>query len=731
MSCAACSARIERTLKKLDGVKEASVNFAAEKAAVEFDKKIIRLPAIIKAVEKAGYGASITRTAGKAQSDKNREIKTYLTKFIICAVFSFPLLYTAMVPMIQFITLPFSKELHHLMNENAFVYAFMQLILVIPIIVTGHKFYTGGFSSLFHASPNMDSLIAIGTSSAFLYSLYNSVLIFNGAVQAVESLYFETAGVIITLILLGKTMEAVSKGKTSDAIKKLISLSPRYALIIKDGIEVKIPAEEIKEGDIVAVKPGAKIPADGVVTDGSTSIDESMLTGESMPVEKVNGDSVFAATLNTTGSIYFKAEKTGSGTVLAQIIKLVEDAQNKKAPIAKIADTVSGYFVPAVCVIALFSGLIWFFVCGDLRQSLMIFISVLVIACPCALGLATPAAVMTGTGLGAQYGILIKSGEALETAHKANTIVLDKTGTITTGKPSVTDIITHNGMDKDYFLQLTASAEKTSEHPLGQAIAAKALEKKIKLYNVDSFSSITGSGIDAVVNGQKVIAGNRKLMEANNIPLEALLSDAENLANEGKTPVFAAINGKLEGILAVADVIKESSREAVLFLKNMGMDVIMITGDNNRTAHTIANQAGIDHVISDVLPQDKAAEIKKIQSGGRKVIMAGDGINDAPALAEADIGIAVGSGTDVAVETADIVLMRSDLLDIPAAINLSRAVMRNIKQNLFWAFAYNILGIPIAALGFLNPVIAAAAMSFSSVSLLLNVLRLKRFKVRK
>lgn len=738
MTCAACARRVEKAVGKLEGVESSSVNFATEKATIAYDPRKVRLSAIKAAIEKAGYQALEVNKADAADEDrlrKQQEIKTLWTKFITSAVFSLPLLYIAMAPMISFIRLPFPSAIEPMNYPLA--YALTELILTAPVIGVGYKFYTIGFKALFQRSPNMDSLIAIGTTAAVLYSIYNTFQIAAGHFMAVDALYFESAGVIITLILLGKSLEAVSKGRTSEAIKKLMGLAPKTAVILENGQEKEIPIDEVEIGDVILVKPGDKIPVDGTVTGGHTSIDESMLTGESMPVDKKEGDPVYAASLNTTGVIQFKAEKIGSDTALAQIIKLVEDAQGSKAPIAQMADIVSGYFVPVVCVIALLAGIGWYIgTGGDLKFALTIFISVLVIACPCALGLATPTAIMVGTGKGAENGILIKGGEALETAHKINTIVFDKTGTITEGKPKVTDVLPAGSVSKDRLLQLTASAERGSEHPLGQAIVLGAKESGLTLLDADQFDSLTGRGIKARLEGEDILAGNRKLMDEQNISLAGMEEISDRLAEEGKTPMYVAINGELAGIVAVADVVKESSRAAIERLHKMGIEVAMITGDNKKTAAAIAKQVGIDRVLAEVLPQDKSNEVKKLQSENRKVAMVGDGINDAPALAQADIGIAIGSGTDVAMESADIVLMRSDLMDVPAAIDLSKHTIRNIKQNLFWAFGYNVVGIPIAAgvlhLLFngplLNPMFAAAAMSLSSVSVLTNALRLKRFR---
>jgi Cu+-exporting ATPase len=736
MTCAACAQRVEKVIKKLDGITSASVNIATEKATIAYEPQKLRVSAIKEAIEKIGYKALDISDINAVDEDralKQKEIRALWTKFIVSAMFSLPLLYIAMAPMITFIRLPFPSGLDPM--NYPLIYALTELILVIPVVCVGYKFYTVGFKALFQRSPNMDSLIAVGTTAAVLYSIWNTWRIATGAFGAVESLYFETAGVIITLILFGKSLEAMSKGRTSEAIKKLMGLAPKTAIVIQDGEEQEIPISEVEIGDILLVKPGAKIPVDGTVLEGHTAIDESMLTGESMPVDKKTGDPVYTASLNTTGAIRFRADKIGADTALAQIIKLVEDAQGAKAPIAQLADIVSGYFVPIVCAIAVIAGLAWSIGTQDLEFALTIFISVLVIACPCALGLATPTAIMVGTGKGAENGILIKGGEALETAHKIHTIVFDKTGTITEGKPAVTDILTTEGASPDRLLQITASGEKNSEHPLGQAIVAGAQDKGLELLQADHFDSITGRGIEAHIHGQTVLAGNRKLMEERHIALTALEADSDRLAEEGKTPMYVAIDGQLAGIVAVADVMKTSSKAAIDSLHKMGIEVAMITGDNKRTAAAIAKQAGIDRVLAEVLPQDKSNEVKKLQQEGHLVAMVGDGINDAPALAQADIGIAIGSGADVAMESADIVLMRSDLMDVPTAINLSKRTIRNIKQNLFWAFGYNVIGIPIAAgvlylFGgpLLNPIFAAAAMSLSSVSVLTNALRLKRFK---
>lgn len=736
MTCAACAKAVERAVGKLQGVDKVSVNFATENARIQYQQKEVKLSQIKQAIEKAGYKALEILDNSNVDQDKKRkekEIKTLWTKFIVSAIFSAPLLYIAMAPMLPWLGLPMPKWLDPM--QYPFLYALVELGLVIPVIIAGYKFYTTGFKAILRRNPNMDSLIAIGTSAAVVYSLYSTYRIYAGDFIYMDDLYYETAGVIITLILLGKFLEAVSKGRTSEAIKKLMGLAPKTAIVIQDNKEIEIPLEEVEVGDIILVKPGAKIPVDGEVLEGITTVDESMLTGESMPVDKKPGDKVTGASINKNGAIRFRATRVGSDTALAQIIKLVEEAQGSKAPIAQMADTVSGYFVPIVFIIAVVSALIWYISGQDIVFSLTIFIAVLVIACPCALGLATPTAIMVGTGKGAEYGVLIKGGEALETAHKIKTVVFDKTGTITEGRPEVTDIITTKIIDRTELLQMAASAEKSSEHPLGEAIVREAERKQLELVKPHKFLAIPGYGIEVELKGKTIYLGNKKLMVEKGIELSDLEYESDRLASEGKTPMYISIGKQLAGIIAVADIVKENSARAIKKLHDMGIEVAMITGDNRRTAMAIAKQVKIDKVLAEVLPQDKANEVKKLQMDGKIVAMVGDGINDAPALAQADIGIAIGSGTDVAMESADIVLMKSDLMDVPTAIQLSKSTIRNIKQNLFWAFGYNVAGIPLAAgvlYAFggpkLNPIFAAAAMSLSSVSVLTNALRLRKFK---
>jgi Cu+-exporting ATPase len=733
MTCAACAKAVERVTRKLDGVEEATVNLATEKLNINYEPAKLRISDIKNAIEKAGYKAVDEEIATDSDKEqKEKEINLLWKRFIISAIFTVPLLYISMGHMIG---LPLPPFIDPLMSPIAF--ALLQLILTIPVVVSGNRYYTIGFRTLFKGSPNMDSLIAIGTSAAVVYSVFATFKVINGSGEYAMSLYYESAAVIITLITLGKYLEAVSKGKTSEAIKKLMGLAPKTATILRGEKEIEISIDEVETGDIIVVRPGERMPVDGIVVEGTTSVDESMLTGESIPVEKKPGDNITGASINKNGTIKYRATKVGKDTVLAQIIKLVEEAQGSKAPIAKLADVISGYFVPIVITLAVFSGLLWYFVGNESAVfSLTIFISVLVIACPCALGLATPTAIMVGTGKGAENGVLIKSGTALETAHKIQTVVFDKTGTITEGKPKVTDIVVAKNMiSQNDLLQLAASAEKGSEHPLGEAIVKSAEEKGLELVKLDFFKAIPGHGIKVEIDGKILLLGNKKLMTDNNIFIENLEETSNRLAREGKTPMYIAIDEEIAGIIAVADTVKESSKRAIERLHKMGIEVVMITGDNRRTAEAIARQVGIDRVLSEVLPQDKADEVKKLQTEGKKVAMVGDGINDAPALAQADIGIAIGSGTDVAIESADIVLMKSDLIDVPTAIQLSKSTIKNIKENLFWAFGYNTLGIPVA-MGvlhifggpLLNPMIAAAAMSLSSVSVLANALRLKKFK---
>lgn len=732
MTCASCSNRVEKVVNRMDGVYEAVVNLALEDMNVKYDKRKVSIEDIEKVVKNAGYEAIEIKDTAKSdhKKDSQEKVKKARNRFIWSVVFAVPLLIIAMGPML-------GLKLPGVINPDVspFNYAFIQLILALIIAFIGRDFFIHGFKNLFHLSPNMDTLIALGSGAAILYGIYALVKIYQGDVHFAHHLYFESAGMIVAFISLGKFLEAITKGKTSDAINKLMGLAPKTATIIVDGKEKVIGIDDVRVNDIILVKPGEKLPVDGEVVEGTTSIDESMLTGESIPVEKNPGDQVFGASLNKNGMFKYKATKVGKDTVLSKIINLVEDAQGTKAPIAKLADVISGYFVPVVIAIAVLSALAWFFIGNEnLEFSLNILISVLVIACPCALGLATPTAIMVGTGKGAENGVLIKSGVALEEAHKINTIVFDKTGTITEGKPKVTDIISAS-ISEDELLKLAAAAEKGSEHPLGEAIVKEAENRNINLPQIKTFNSIPGEGIITNIEGKDIVIGNRKIMDRNKIDITSIEAKAHELADSGKTPMFIAIDGTLAGIIAVADTVKENSKKAVKALHDMGIEVVMLTGDNEKTAKSIAKQVGIDRVISDVLPEGKANVIKDLQKEGKKVAMVGDGINDAPALVTAEIGMAIGSGTDVAIESADIVLMRSDILDVVGAIQLSRATIRNIKQNLFWAFGYNVLGIPVA-MGILklfggpllNPMIGSFAMSLSSVSVLLNALRLKGFK---
>ena len=723
MTCSACAGRIERTLNKLNGVDKANVNFAAEKLYVSFDDKNINESEIVSAIKKAGYNI-----AGKNAKSEMPAHKKLLIRFIISMIFTVPLLIISMGHMVG---MPLPKIIDP--TENPLNFAIIQLALTIPVMATGYMFYLKGIKNLFRLSPNMDSLIAVGTLSSVVYGIFAITKIKNGHEHMAMELYFESAAVILTLITLGKYLESLSKGKSSQAIKELMELSPKIATVRRGKKELQVKSELVQIGDTVIVKPGEKFPVDGTVTLGTTSVDESMLTGESMPVTKNVGDKVIGATVNKNGYIEYTAEKIGEDTAISQIIKLVEEAQGKKAPIARLADVISAYFVPAVILLAIIAAVGWKIAGESNDFCITIFISVLVIACPCALGLATPTAIMIATGQGAKNGILIKGGEVLENAHKINTVVFDKTGTITEGIPVVTDIKT-NGINENDLLLYAAAAEKLSEHPLGDSIVKEANSRNITIPEAENFESISGMGIKAVVNGKQIIIGNEKMMNEYKIK-DDFISQITTFANQGKTAVICAVDGKAAGIIAISDQIKETSRSAVSKLENKGINTVMLTGDNKQTALTIAGYAGIKNVIYEVLPEDKAAEIKKIQESGKITAMVGDGINDAPALAQSDVGIAIGSGTDIAIESADIVLMNGSLEGVNTAIKLSHATIRNIKQNLFWAFGYNILGIPIA-MGLLhifggpllNPMIAAAAMSLSSVSVLSNALRLRNFK---
>lgn len=735
MTCASCAQTVEKSVQNLPGVQLASMNLATEKLSVEYDDEALDLTRIIQTIADAGYTAheeiDSKDQESTGQDTKNKEISNLWRQFIASAIFAIPLMYISMGPMIG---LPVPSFLHPDINAVSFTIA--QLLMTIPVMYFSKQYFIVGFRTLFRGHPNMDSLVALGTSAAFIYSLYATFSVLNGDTSYAMELYYESAAVILTLITLGNYLEVVSKGKSSEAIKKLMDLAPKTARVLRDGLETEISIDEVQVGDIILVRPGEKLPVDGVVTSGQTAVDESMLTGESIPVEKQKGDEIVGASINKTGSIQYEATKVGKDTALAQIVQLVEEAQGSKAPIAQLADKISGVFVPIVIGLSLLAGVSWFFLGQESWIfSLTIMISVLVIACPCALGLATPISIMVGTGKGAENGVLIKSGEALETTHQIDTVIFDKTGTITEGKPEVTDIVTVDGISEDELLLLSASAEVGSEHPLGEAIVRKAQDKKMELEETTTFNALPGRGIEVEILGKHLFLGNKKLMDENDISLDQLATKSDDLANEGKTPMYISIDYQLAGIIAVADTIKENSFKAIEKLHKMGIEVAMITGDNKRTADAIAKQVSIDRVLSEVLPEDKANEVEKLQSEGKQVAMVGDGINDAPALAQSDIGIAIGSGTDIAIESADIVLMRSDLMDVPTAIKLSKATIKNIKENLFWAFAYNTLGIPIAMGGLylfggplLNPMFAAAAMSLSSVSVVLNAIRLSRFK---
>lgn len=743
MSCASCAANIESAVGNLPGVSEASVNLATEVLSVTYQLGATNEATICQAVAEAGYQAQVLADqAGASQAQIQQEAEqaaqakashqaALWRRFWLSAIFALPLLCLAMAEMVG-LTLP--TWLSHRGGGQLFVS--LQLALTLPILWLGRSFFLNGFKHLVKGHPNMDSLVALGTSAAVAYSLYSSIQVWLGNHHAAMSLYYESAGVILTLVTLGKYFEARSKGQTSAAIQALIKLAPQEAQVLRDGQEVTLPLDQVQVGDLVRVRPGQKIPVDGRVVEGQSWVDESMLTGESLPVAKKVGDQVVGASLNQQGSLIVETNKVGQDTTLAQIIHLVQAAQGSKAPIAQLADRVSAVFVPVVMTLALVAGLAWYLIGGQSWGfALTISIAVLVIACPCALGLATPTAIMVGTGKGAEQGILIKSGTALEMAHQVDAVVLDKTGTLTQGQPQVTDVLPLTGWTPDQLLALAAAAEVNSEHPLGQAIVAGARERELALPEVTDFQSLTGSGIQVRLDQATYYLGNRRLMQEQGLDLGQAEDQAAALAAGGKTPIYVANEHELLGLIAVADPLKETSPEAVRRLKAMGLQVIMLTGDNAKTAQALAAEAGIDQVISDVLPADKAQVVADLQAKGLKVAMVGDGINDAPALAQADVGLAIGRGTDVAIESADMVLMGSDLISVATAIKLSQATIRNIKENLFWAFAYNVLGIPVA-MGvlhlfggpLLNPMLAGAAMSFSSVSVIVNALRLRRFK---
>ena len=743
MSCASCAANIESAVSSLPEVSAASVNLATEVLSVTYQPGAINEEIICQTVAEAGYqaqvladqvGASqaqIQQEADQAAQAKANHQAALWRRFWLSAIFALPLLCLAMAEMVG-LTLP--TWLSHRGDGQLFVS--LQLALTLPILWLGRSFFLNGFKHLVKGHPNMDSLVALGTSAAVAYSLYSSIQVWLGDHHAAMSLYYESAGVILTLVTLGKYFEARSKGQTSAAIQALIKLAPQEAQVLREGQEVTLPLDQVQVGDLVRVRPGQKIPVDGRVVEGQSWVDESMLTGESLPVAKKVGDQVVGASLNQQGSLIVETNKVGQDTTLAQIIHLVQAAQGSKAPIAQLADRVSAVFVPVVMTLALVAGLAWYLIGGQSWAfALTISIAVLVIACPCALGLATPTAIMVGTGKGAEQGILIKSGTALEMAHQVDAVVLDKTGTLTQGQPQVTDVLPLTGWTPDQLLALAAAAEVNSEHPLGQAIVAGARERELALPEVTDFQSLTGSGIQVRLDQATYYLGNRRLMQEQGLDLGQAEDQAAALAAGGKTPIYVANEHELLGLIAVADPLKETSPEAVRRLKAMGLQVIMLTGDNAKTAQALAAEAGIDQVISDVLPADKAQVVADLQAKGLKVAMVGDGINDAPALAQADVGLAIGRGTDVAIESADMVLMGSDLISVATAIKLSQATIRNIKENLFWAFAYNVLGIPVA-MGvlhlfggpLLNPMLAGAAMSFSSVSVIVNALRLRRFK---
>lgn len=722
MTCAACANRIEKGLNRMEGV-EANVNFALETAQVKYTSGQVSMDDILKKVSQLGYQAALKQSEQDTDEARKAEIRKQKLRLIVSAVLSFPLLW-AMAGHFSFTSFIWTPEL--------FMNPWFQLILATPVqFLIGGTFYIGAYKALRNKSANMDVLVALGTSAAYFYSLYLSLDSLSMSHGHTPQLYYETSSVLITLILLGKWFEVLAKGRSSQAIKTLMGLQAKTALVLKDGAEISVPIEEVVPGDVIIVKPGEKIPVDGEVVFGTSAVDESMLTGESIPVEKREGDAVIGATVNKNGSLRIRATKVGRETALAQIIRVVEEAQGSKAPIQRVADVISGIFVPIVVGIALVTFLVWFFIVepGSFAGALEKAIAVLVIACPCALGLATPTSIMAGSGRAAEYGILFKGGEHLESAQALDTIVLDKTGTITRGQPELESVVPADGWNEADLLRLAGAAERSSEHPLAEAVIAGARARGHELPEASAFEAVPGHGIAAVVEGRRVLAGTRRLMAREGVDAGTALDGMTALEEAGKTVLLLAVDGQYAGMLAVSDQVKDSSRQAVARLKELGLRVVMITGDNERTAKSIAAEVGIDEVLAEVLPEGKAAEVKRLQEQGRKVAMVGDGINDAPALAMADVGIAIGTGTDVAMEAADVTLMRGDLEGVPDAILMSKRTMRNIKQNLFWALAYNSIGIPVAAAGFLAPWLAGAAMALSSVSVVLNALRLQRVKL--
>ena len=745
MTCSSCSSHVERAVKKLEGIKSVNVNLLSNNMVVDYDENTLNDSKIIQAVIDAGYGVSTyvekEKNKTKKQEDKKEDnIKSMKNRLVISICFLVPLMYIAMNHMLyEWFELPILKFFHG--NENALAFGFTQFLLLLPIVYVNRNYFIIGFKRLFKRSPNMDTLIALGSSAAIIYGIFAIYMIGYGLghnqIELVEryraDIYFESAGTILTLITVGKYLETKSKGKTSDAINKLINLAPKVSTVIREEKEIEINVDEIIVGDIILIKPGASIPVDGTIIEGTSAVDEASITGESIPVEKMVGSKVVSGTINKNGYFKMKATKVGDDTTLSQIIKLVEEASNSKAPISRLADKVSGIFVPVVIAIAILAAVFWLLQGQSFEFALSIGIAVLVISCPCALGLATPVAIMVGTGKGAQQGILIKSAEALELLHLADTVVLDKTGTITEGKPKVTDIVSNIG-EKE-LLKVAGSLEKNSEHPLAEAVIERAKADKIELIEINDFTSVSGRGVSGKINEIKYFAGNISFMKENNINTETIEQNAQEFLKKGKTVLYFADENDIIGIIAVADTIKNESKQAIKELKARNIEVVMLTGDNKIVAETIGKELEIDKVISEVLPEDKEKEIQNLQKQAKKVIFVGDGINDSPALVRADVGIGVGSGTDIAIESADIVLIKNSLLDVWTAISLSRAVIKNIKMNLFWAFFYNIIGIPIAAgvfyLSFglkLNPMFGALAMSLSSVCVVTNALRLRRFK---